>query len=188
MKCRLLTALSALLTLTSTVMAQTAPPKVAIGERVPAFAVLQLDGKKVNWTELARDPRTGKPRPVVLTYWCSFCHSCRHAEKQMEKLSREFRDQAAIFALDASANETPEKVNAFLHSKGLALPVVLDPGGRSTEIFGVSVTTTTLVIDARGTLRYRGRFSDGDTAHAEASLKAVLAGREVPLKETQLRG
>ena len=181
-------AVAILLAVTSSGMAQDVAPRVAIGDRVPAFTVLQLDGKNVKWSELARDPRTGQPRPVVLTYWCSFCHSCRHMENKLEQLSRDFHGRAAIFALDASANESPEKIKAFLHGKKLALPVVLDPGGRSTQLFGVQVTTTTLVIDAQGTLRYRGRFADGDAAHAETSLKAVLAGQEVPLKETPLRG
>ena len=65
----------------------------------------------------------------------------------------------------------------------MALPIVLDAGGRTADIFGTEVTTTTVVIDGKGVLRYCGRFGRGDGA-AEAALKAVLAGKEVAVKMT----
>jgi hypothetical protein len=52
-------------------------------------------------------------------------------------------------------------------------------------VFGTEVTTTTVVIDGNGVLRYCGRFGHGDQAGtAEAALKAVLAGKEVAVKTT----
>ena len=81
----------------------------------------------------------------------------------------------------ASLSRLP-KVRA---SPGLALPIVLDPGGRTADLFGTEVTTTTVVIDGNGVLRYCGRFGQGDeVASAEAALKAVLAGKEVAVKTT----
>src|SRR5262249_49573151 len=68
--------------------------------------------------------------------------------------------------------------------KGLSLPIFLDPTGRTADLFGTKVTTTTVVIDGDGVLRYCGRFADGDHAYAEEALKAVLAGEGVPGKTT----
>jgi hypothetical protein len=64
------------------------------------------------------------------------------------------------------------------------MPIVLDPSGRTADLFGAEVTTTTVVIDGNGMLRYYGRFKDGDRAYAEEALKAVLAGEEVAVKTT----
>jgi hypothetical protein len=51
------------------------------------------------------------------------------------------------------------------------------------------VTTTTVVIDGDGVLRYCGQFKEGDKhAFAEDALRAVLAGKEVAVKTTLHQG
>jgi peroxiredoxin len=156
---------------------------VAVGEKVPDFSVRTLDGKTVKLRELQKDERRTKQGVVVLSFWCSTCSSCRRVEHDLDKLAKDYQGQAAVIALDANAGETAEGVTAFAKEKGLALPIVLDPGGRTADIFGTEVTTTTVVIDGTGVLRYCGRFGPGDEA-AEEALKAVLAGKEVAVKTT----
>ena len=156
---------------------------VAVGEKVPDFTVRTLDDKTVKLSELQKDTRRTKQGVVVLSFWCTTCGSCRRVEHALDKLAKDYQGQAAVIALDANAGETAERVTAFAKEKGLALPIVLDPGGRTADIFGTEVTTTTVVIDGTGVLRYCGRFGPGDEA-AEAALKAVLAGKEVAVKTT----
>ena len=106
-------------------------------------------------------------------------------EQHLDKLARDYAGQAAVIALDANADETAAKVAAFAKDKGLTMPIVLDPSGRTADVFGTDVTTTTVVIDGHGLLRYCGRFWGGDrAAYAEDALKAVLAGKEVGVKTT----
>jgi hypothetical protein len=52
-------------------------------------------------------------------------------------------------------------VSTFLQAKGLTMPVLLDAEGTTADIFGTEMTTTTVVLDAEGMLRYCGQFSDG---------------------------
>jgi hypothetical protein len=55
--------------------------------------------------------------------------------------------------------------------------------------FGTEATTTTrVVIDVEGVLRYCGRFSDGACTYAEDVLKAVLAENEGTVKMLQHDG
>jgi hypothetical protein len=75
-------------------------------------------------------------------------------------------------------------VAAFLKKNEFALPVVLDPSGHTADLFGVNMTTTTVVIDGNGVLRYCGQFQRKDGGSAEEALKAVLAGTEVAIKTT----
>jgi len=124
----------------------------------------------------------------VLSFWCSTCSSCRRVERDLDKLAKDYAGRAAVIALDANAGETAERVADFARKKGLALPIVLDAAGRTADLFGTEVTTTTAVIDARGVLRYYGRFRDGERAYAEDALKAVLAGKEVAVKSTRPDG
>lgn len=118
-------------------------------------------------------------KPVVLTFWCSFCGSCRRVEHRLDKLAWDYRPKAAVVALDTSAGETLETVRAFAKKNGLKLPIVLDPAGRTADLFAAKVTTTTVVIDGDGVLRSCGQFGTEKQPFAEEALKAVLAGKDV---------
>jgi hypothetical protein len=109
-------------------------------------------------------------------------------ERHLDKLAKDYKGQAAVIALDANAGETARTVAAFAKDKGLSLPIVLDPNGRTADIFGTEVTTTTVVIDGKGLLRYCGQFGDHQHSYAEEALKAVLAGKEVEVKTTRHNG
>src|SRR5262245_17391644 len=162
---------------------------IGVGEKVPDFSVRTLDGKAVKLSELQKDQKRTKSGIIVLSFWCSTCSSCRRVEQFLDKLAKDYAGQVAVIALDANAGETAEHVAAFAKEKGLTMPIVLDAKGKSADIFGVDVTTTTVVIDGTGILRYCGRFRDGDgAAYAEEALKALLAGKEVAVKTTPHEG
>ena len=103
-------------------------------------------------------------------------------EHHLDRLAKDYRGQAAVLALDANAGETPERVAAFAREKGLALPIVLDPGGRTADLFGTEVTTTTVVIDGKGV----GRSPHGNivvTGFRVASLSESAAPRPVLISQ-----
>lgn len=161
---------------------------VKVGDTVPDFSVRTLDGKNVKLSELQKDAGKTKDGVVVLSFWCATCHSCRDVEPLLAQLAKDFAGQAYVMALDANAGETIEEVNAFLKKKGMTLPVVLDPDSATADLFGVKKTTTTLVIDGKGILRYCGQFRQRKGGSAEAALKSVLAGTEVAVKTTPHNG
>ena len=179
------TVLSVCLAVSAAAAAQAPVKPVAVGEKVPEFSVTDLAGKTRTLAELRKSAPSGV---VSLTFWCSFCPSCRHMEKGLDQFARRYRGKAAVAALDASAGETPERVKAFAKEKGLSVPILIDAAGRTADLFGVGVTTTTVIIDADGVLRYRGQFAHGQETYAEGALKAVLTGERVPREETALRG
>lgn len=158
---------------------------IKVGDKVPDFSVLTLDGKRIKLSELQKDEKRTKNGLVVLSFWCATCHSCRHVERELAKLAGEYSGRAAVIALDANADDTAQSVAAFAKKRGLTVPIVLDPSGRSADLFGISKTTTTVVVDGSGVLRYCGQFRQrGGAASAEEAVKAVLAGKEVVVKTT----
>lgn len=162
--------------------------QVKVGDSVPDFSVQTLDGKSVKLSELQKDERWTKNGVVVLSFWCTTCHSCRDVDHLLAKLSKDYGGQAAVFALGANADETAEGVAAFLKKNGLGLPTILDPSGNTADLFGIRRTTTTVVIDGNGKLRYCGQFRQKGGGSAEEALKAVLAGEEVAVKTTPHNG
>lgn len=165
-----------------------APDVIKVGDHVPDFSVRTLDAKSLKLSELRKDQKRTRSGVIVLSFWCSTCHSCRHVERLLAKLCQDYGGQVAILALDANANETAEDVAAFLKKKELELPVVLDPSGATADLFGVRRTTTTVVIDSNGVLRYCGQFRQKDGGAAEEAMQAVLAEKEVAVKTTPHKG
>jgi thiol-disulfide isomerase/thioredoxin len=161
---------------------------VAVGQKVPDFSVVDLSGTKVTLAQIQKDAKRMEKSVVVLSFWCSFCGSCRKVEGPLNKLQKQYEDRAVVIALDASAGETADKVRAFTRRNGLDLTVLLDPTGRTADVFGTRVTTTTVVLDGAGVLCYRGQFADREHAYAEEALREVLAGKDVRIKTTPLQG
>lgn len=161
--------------------------KIAVGEKVPDFE-MTLNGKVVKLSDLQKDAEVTPDGTLVLTFWCSFCHSCRHIEADLDKLAKQNQGKAGVIALDASFGETADGVAAFAKKKGLTMPIALSTNSSAADVLGVNSTTTTLVIDSKGTLRYFGQFGGSGKAYAADALMAVLAGEEVSVKTTLPKG
>ena len=161
------------------------PKRLVVGEKVPDFTVNDLAGKSVTLSELQKRTESGV---VSLTFWCTTCHSCRMMDARFQKLAAEMKDKATVVGIDANAADTGKKVEDFISARKFSVPVFLDAGGKSADLFGVRLTTTTIVIDKAGTLRYWGQFGGEDSPMAGNALRAVLDGKDVAVKETNASG
>lgn len=158
---------------------------LAMGDKVPDFTVTDVSGKAWKLSDLQN--RTGSG-VVSLTFWCTFCHSCRMMDGRFQKAAVEFEDKAGVLGVDASAADSANKVEDFVREKKFSVPVFLDTDGKAADLFGIRLTTTTVVIDKASVLRYRGQFGSEDSPHVQNALRAVLEGREVTFKETPPAG
>ena len=158
-----------------------------IGEVVPDFEV-SLDGKAYKLSELQANKDLTADGTLALTFWCSFCHSCRDVEADLDKLATELKGKAGVVAIDASVGETQEEIDEVRKRKGLTLPIAINADASVADLFGIKVTTTTVVIDSEGVLRYCGQFADRDHKYAAEALAAVMAGSDVAVPESAHRG
>ena len=161
---------------------------ITVGDKVPDFTLYDLHGSPVKLSQLQKDVERNKTGVVALSFWCSLCVSCRKVEHSLNQLAKDYEGRAAIVALGADVRETAETAAAFAKEVGLTLPIFLDPSGVTMDLFANDLTTTTVLIDSDGILRYTGRFSQGERAYASDALNAVLAGREVSVKTTRPSG
>jgi len=161
--------------------------RISIGDKVPDFEVT-IDDKKWTLSQLRKNTELTSDGTIVLTFWCSFCHSCRDVDQSLNKLAQHYKGKAAVIALDSSDGETTEQVTRFAKEKGLTLPIALNASGKAADILGTKVTTTTVVIDKHGVLRYRGHFGNARHPYARDALEAVLHGQTVKVAETKQRG
>ena len=160
---------------------------ISIGDKVPDFEVT-IDDKKWTLSQLRKNTKLSNDGTIVLTFWCSFCHSCRDVDQSLNQLAKHYKGKVAVIALDSSDGETTEEVAQFAQEKGLTLPIALNASGSAADIFGTKVTTTTVVIDQQGVLRYRGQFGSAVHPFTRDALEAVLHGQTVKVAETKHRG
>lgn len=159
--------------------------RLLLGDKVPDFKITDLTGKAVTLSELQKRTDSGV---VSLTFWCTFCHSCRMMDARFQKLEAEFKNKATVIGLDVSAADTAKKVENFAKEKKFSVPVFMDAEGKVADLFAVRMTTTTVVIDKSGVLRYWGQFGGEDTPYAGNALRGILEGKDVPVRETSASG
>lgn len=116
-----------------------------VGEPAPNFQLKTLDGKTVSLAEL-------KGQVVVLDFWASWCPPCIESLPHLGKFYQETRDDGVkVFAVNLG--EDKAKIEAFLKSKRVAVPVLLDAQGEVARKYNVVSIPQTVVIGKDGTVK-----------------------------------
>ena len=139
----------------------TAPLLVAACSSAPASAPSSLLGKSVSLAlptdsgMLAQIPSAGA-RATVLDFWAPTCVPCR--KKLPELMARkgdiEARGGKLVLVGVLEAEESTESARDTLRSWGINAPFLIDRGGASRSQADVTTLPATLILDARGTLRW----------------------------------
>jgi cytochrome c-type biogenesis protein len=106
---------------------------VQVGKPAPNFALTDLDGNRISLSDL-------KGKPVLVTFWATWCGPCRDELPLIrdEYLAHRL-EGLRVVAIDYG-NESPDVVRAFWTSLKLQPPAVLDPDGRASGAYGVTVS------------------------------------------------
>src|SRR5262249_17408773 len=164
-----------------------------IGRPVADFTLADTAGRPVALHDFRRSAA------VVLVFMGTDCPVGNLYMPRLVELSRAYRKKNIAFIIvNANAHESPEEVAEHARSHHVTFPVLKGQGNRVADQLGVERTCSTLVIDCRGRLRYRGAIDDqydrGKRKTAAArnylndALDAVLAGRSVAMPTTPVVG
>jgi peroxiredoxin len=155
------------------------PRQERLGQELQDFTLTDSAGTAFRLSELRRTAeRSGKI--VVLTFWCTTCHSCREVERGFDAKAREYAERGVTYLMvDSNVTDTAPRVREFLERNELSFRVLMDAGSAMARYFGATRTTTTAVIDADGRLRYYGGLPG-----AEAAVRNLLAGEQVAVPES----
>jgi peroxiredoxin len=162
---------------------------VGIGEKLAPFSLKDAGRKQVDLASF------GDRTAVVLMFIATRCPVSNAYNERMAALAREYAARGVAF-VGINSNKTEPSAEIAEHSAkhGFTFPVLKDDGNLQADRFGAQVTPETYVYDSTWTLRYHGRIDDDHSGTAiqsqdlRAALDAVLAGREVPVKETKAFG
>jgi peroxiredoxin len=157
----------------------------------------------LSFTDIRYLPRSlddfPKAKAFVLVFTNTSCPLVQRYLPTLRQLEKDYRDRGVQFlAVDADADDQVTAVAAQAVEHDMDFPFVKDEGGGCARALGVRRTAEVAVLDGQRRLRYRGRIDDqirlgGIRAAAQHhelrdALDAVLAGREVAVKETPVDG
>jgi len=115
------------------------PPQ---GKPAPSFDLPDTNGKTVSLQEF-------KGRPVIVTFWATWCGPCVAESEELNKLARKY-ERLVILGLDV--DDKPDALRQFLQKRPLSY-TVLNAGksdGTVATSYGVSGLPLTVVIAANG--------------------------------------
>jgi len=93
-------------------------------------------------------------RPVILTFFATWCTPCRDEIPTLVDLHKRYQNRIQVLCIDVD----PENIDT-IHSIAAALkipyPILLDEGRRTMERYGVQKLPTTFLIDTKGRIMSR---------------------------------
>lgn len=114
---------------------------VAVDEQAPRFEVARADGSG----SLSSDELRGKP--IVLTFWATWCPACRDELPTLESMYRRVGDRVVFIPV---SKESGAKVLAYTTRQNLTLPMYI--GASPFKAYGIDAIPTTIIIGPDGTI------------------------------------
>lgn len=168
--------------------------ELPIGEAGPAFSLLGTDGK----TYSLADYKDKKGVAVIFT--CNACPYAKAFEDRINKLAKEYQAKGIAFvAINPNdparvPDDSYENMITRAKEKGFVFPYLYDSTSAVAVAYGAKVTPHIFLLNANFKLVYRGRIEDETEAKKSKNfdlknaMKALLAGKEVAVKETKAFG
>jgi thiol-disulfide isomerase/thioredoxin len=114
-------------------------------KQAPAFSLKGLDGNQVSLSDF-------KGKPVLITFWATWCDSCKEEMPLLEKFSQGKRDQLTILLI-AIDGERKRAVQTIVDKNKITLPVLLLLKEKVMDQYGVrGWVPQTYLVDQEGML------------------------------------
>jgi peroxiredoxin/outer membrane lipoprotein-sorting protein len=126
----------------------------------PDFELKTLDGQRVRLGDL-------RGKPVLLSFWASWCGPCRRELPDLVRLYGEFKDRGLFLA--GINDEGKGTARRYAQKAGLTFTILDDSGEKVNRLYRVRSIPSTFLIDRDGKVV---RFLSG--AHDYASLRSAL--------------
>ncbi len=169
-----------------------------LGKPAPDFALKDLNGKEHKLSQY-------KGKIVVLEWFSPACPTCQWAYTSgplVEMPEKMTKDGVVWLSVNSEAGEhaaaSIHDNKAFVDEHHMSAPVLLDPTGVVGKSYGAKSTPHLFVIDAKGTLVYKGGLDNAPGGHVNGSGERVdyvgnavgdaKAGRAVKTADTKSYG
>jgi peroxiredoxin len=113
------------------------------GKRAWDFSLPGIDGKTVRLGDF-------RGKVVILSFWASWCPACRMEMPTLEKIHKRYKDRdLAVVSVSIDA-QGKKPVVPLVKKLGLTFPILLDPGQKVMDRYGVTLIPTAFIIGRNG--------------------------------------
>lgn len=134
---------------------------VFLNKPAPDFELKTLDGEKIGLNDL-------KGKPVLLSFWASWCGPCRRELPGLDQLHAKFKDQGLVIL--GINDEEKGDARRYVEKAGLRFPTLHDGSKKVHRLYRVRSIPTVFLLDKDGKVV---RFFRG--SRDEAALRAALS-------------
>jgi len=114
-------------------------------KEAPVFSLNSLDGKQISLSEF-------RGKPVLVTFWATWCDSCKEELPVLDKFSVGKADQLVLLLITIDG-ERKKAVQKIVNEKKITLPVLLLLKEKVMDQYGVrGWVPQTFIIDREGRL------------------------------------
>jgi len=155
--------------------------KSMLNEKAPVFALIDLDGKKIDLAEL-------KGKVVIVDFWATWCGPCKASFPGMQKMVSKYKEDPNVkfVFIDTweRGDEKPKNASDFIVSNKYTFHVLMDNDDKVVAEFKVEGIPTKFVIDKNGIIRFKAIGFDGSDDKLMNELTAMI---EMASKEAELK-
>ena len=161
--------------LTAILLSSTLLSDIKVGDDAPTFFAQTLNN---NYFFLS-DTLT-KHKPIVLSFFATWCGPCRLEMPILDTLSQNYKDidfyLVNVGGLKGKEKQESTKVKKLLEDLGISLPVLMDKYAKIVEEYGGPVLPKVVIIDQQGKIAYiKEGYADGDKLVIEKKLNELLS-------------
>jgi len=155
--------------------------KSMINEKAPVFALVDLNGKRIDLGEL-------KGKVVIVDFWATWCGPCKASFPGMQKMVNKYKDDPNVkfVFIDTWEKGDEKQKNAaeFIANNKYTFQVLMDNDDKVVAEFKVEGIPTKFVIDKNGMVRFKSVGFNGSDDKLVAELTAMI---EMASAETTLK-
>ncbi len=123
---------------------------LAVGDKVPDYSFSTLDGGRVDAADISGT------NAVMMVFWATWCPHCKEEIPDINKLHKKYGPKGLkVVGVNVGVNDSAKRVKKYMKKYKIGYPVAYDKGSVVTKSFGVQGTPTVIIIDRKGTMRYR---------------------------------
>jgi thiol-disulfide isomerase/thioredoxin len=137
------------------------------------IAEMSLDELDGSVSKMSDYLRTG---PVYLSFWALWCEPCKQELRALKAIAKAHEDQPiTIIAVNQDSPKSVHEVKAYVRSRGITFPVVLDPNKQVFQAFNGQNLPFSVLIDAKGkVVKTRTGYLPGDEKQIEQDILRLL--------------
>jgi peroxiredoxin len=115
------------------------------GQSAPNFTLKDLTNQSVALSDF-------RGKRVLVNFWYVACPGCQEEMSALEQFYAQSQDQDVV-VLGVDIVDDANTTSLYLQQLGITYPVVLDTHQRTLDLYGVTSTPSSFLIDSRGIIR-----------------------------------